>query len=262
MERFYVYGVVGASDMNNAALPSVGLKGNPVMALQCDEVAAIVSPLESERVRSSRADLSAHQEVVEHVAARMTILPLQFGVVMAGQAAVVDEFLVPHRDELAGMVADLTGKAEHRLKATYVGDVALLEVVKGNAAIRRLRDRVGSRAGAAGYHDRIRLGELVAAALETVKAQDARTILERAMRHAASAVVLSASRENVAMHAAFLVDGEALTRFDDDIESLASDLKGRLTFELVGPLAPWDFVSDDFEYHSDSPSPRSMSRSR
>jgi hypothetical protein len=241
--RCYVYGVVANSHDLDAVLGESGVKDASVTALVYRNIAAVISPLGSERVRRSRADLSAHEGVVEHVSASQTILPLQFGVVMPDEEAVVETFLAPQWEHFEAMIAALDGKHEYRLKARYVADVAIREVVETSAAIRRLQQRVRARSGAAGYHDRIRLGQLVAAELEQHKAEDAAEIVDRLGPYADSTVVLETRRDDVAVHAAFLVDDGARLRFDQALDALAADLNRRMTMELVGPLAPWDFVT-------------------
>lgn len=260
-DRSYVYGVVRKDTAGALAVPDGGLKGSPVNAVPCVDVAAIVSPLGSERVRSSRADLSAHQRVVEFVAANTTILPLQFGVVMPTGHAVIEEFLEPNHEELSLLLDEMAGKAELRLKATYVGDVALKDAVEGNGSIRRLQERIRSRGDAASYHDRIQLGELVAARLERIKAGEAAEIVDRLRRHVASTLVLPSRREDVAVHAAFLVEGARRQRFEAAVDALAKDLSQRMSFELVGPLAPWDFVDQNLAT-SQEPLPASATPGR
>lgn len=245
MERCYLYAVVDADSVGDLTLSSGGVKGAPVTTVPFGAVAAVVSPLGQERVRGSRADLSAHELVVEDLAATTTVLPLQFGVVLQGETAVVEDFLAPNEEELRRMVAALAGRTEHRLKARYLGDVALREAVEGSAEIRRLHQRIQGRGGEAAYHDRIRLGELVAAALDAVKARDAARILQRLERVVEGTVVLGARRDDVAVHAAFLVSDAGRAHFDEAVDSLARELSERMSFELVGPLAAWDFVSDD-----------------
>jgi hypothetical protein len=251
MERCYLYGVVRTEDGTDLAVPDGGMKGAPVSRLEWGGLAALVSPLGEERVRSSRADLSAHERVVEHVAARTTVLPLQFGIVLPDGQAVIDQVLEPMRGQLTQLLADLAGKSEHRLKATYIGDVALFEAIAGSRPIRRLQDRIRSKSEAASYAERIQLGELVAAALEQMKADDEADVVQRLGRYADATVVLPTRRDDVAMHAAFLVDHAAQVRFDEAVDSLARHLDQRMSFELIGPLAPWDFVSEGLAASSD-----------
>ncbi len=245
MERCYVYGLARPATIGDLAVPDGGLKGVPVNSVPYGDVAAIVSPLGSERVRSSRADLSAHERVVEYVAAGTTVLPLQFGVVMSSAGAVIKDLLEPNGPELSLLLDEMAGKVELRLKATYVGDVALRDAVAGDRSIRRLQERVRARGEVASYHDRIQLGELVVAALERVKADEADDVLGRLDGLAVATLVRNARRDDIALHAAFLVEDTARQQFDHAVDRLARDLGHRMSFELVGPLAPWDFVDQD-----------------
>ncbi|MDQ2815185.1 MAG: GvpL/GvpF family gas vesicle protein [Actinomycetota bacterium] len=240
-----MYGVVREGDVDDLTVPEGGLKGATVSGVAYAEVSAIVSPLSSERVRSSRSDLSAHQRVVEFLAANTTILPLQFGVVMPSEQAVKDDLLEPNRTELALLLDEMAGKVELRLKATYLGDVALQDAVESHSSIWRLQHRIQSRGEAASYHDRIQLGELVAEALDRIKDDEAAEIVARLGQHARAVQALNAGREDIAFNAAFLVEETSRHQFDNAVDTLASDWGHRMSFQLVGPLAPWDFVAQD-----------------
>src|ERR1700751_5444209 len=94
--RCYVYGGVGAGDDPELAVPGGGLRAAPVSAVACGPVMAVTSHLGEARVRPSRAELSAHQRVVEHVASPTTTLPMQFGVCWLSEKALLAEFLRPN----------------------------------------------------------------------------------------------------------------------------------------------------------------------
>jgi hypothetical protein len=241
--RCYLYGVVGAGAVRHWSM--VGVKGAEVVAIAHGPVAAVVSPLGDARVRSSRADLTAHQRVVEELAEQTTVLPMQFGVVMPDARAVVDELLVENGPDLAAELDRLTGKSEHRLRVTYHEDVAVGEVLAGDRRVQRLQERIRRQGKAAGYGDRIHLGELVAATLEQLKTDDRAAIIDELERHAEATAVLSDQRQDTVVHAAFLVDRSAAKEFDAAVEELAGRSAERMSFELVGPLAPWDFTGSE-----------------
>jgi hypothetical protein len=56
---------------------------------------------------------------------------------------------------------------------------------------------------------------------------------------------LPARSDTVALSAAFLVDTRRRRRFDDAVGKLATEQEDRMTFRVVGPLPPWDFVDLD-----------------
>ncbi|MBO0729293.1 MAG: GvpL/GvpF family gas vesicle protein [Acidimicrobiaceae bacterium] len=242
-ERCYVYGVIDRAEIPAVDAPN-GIDDAPITTLEHGPVAAVCSRLGDERVRPSRAHLSAHERVVESVADRITIVPLQFGVVWPTEQAVVDQLLAPRTDMLAQVVADLGGKREHRVKVTYRGDTALREAVAANPDIRRLQQFIRKRGIAASYGARIELGELTVAALDRIRADDVKTITRRLSPYAAAAVLLPHRRDDVAVHAGFLVEEKRRRRFDRAVDAIANDHQHRMSFGVVGPLAPWDFVGE------------------
>lgn len=243
-ERCYVYGVVRSRTDLELAVPGGGLRAAAVTAVECDPVVAVTSHLTEARVRPSRAELSAHQRVVEHVASRTTILPMQFGVCWPSEDALVDGFLGPNRDSLSHALDALADKREYRLKATYRGDTAVREAVAASPAIRRLQQRMRRSSSVRTYGARIELGELVSGEIERLRAADAAAIVSRLQPHADSSVVLPSRRADVPVHAGFLIDDARQAHFDGAVDSLAADLGERMSFELVGPLPAWDFVPD------------------
>jgi hypothetical protein len=256
-EGCYVYGVVNRCSDQELTVPDGGLRGAPVTAVECGPVMAVTSQLAGGRVRPSRADLSAHQRVVEHVASYTTILPMQFGACWLNEEALLDEFLRPHRDGLVHALDALAGKHEHRLKASYRGDTALREAVAASPAIRRLQQRIRRGGTAATYGTRIELGELVYGEIDRIRAADTDVILRRLEPYADLSVKLPTRKEDVVLHAGFLVDGKRQDKFDRALDSLADDLGARMSFALIGPLPPWDFVADGWDSPSESEARRS-----
>lgn len=234
----WLYGVVAADDLGAVPLPARGVLDAPVTTLVSGELAAVVSPIGPERVRSSRAQLTAHHEVVEHLAAFCAVLPVAFGMVAESGRQLMFDLLESQEASLALMLAEMAGKDEWRVTARYVGDVVLRDAVDKEPAIRRLRGRART------YGDQIRLGELVAAAVEQVRAGDAASLIRTLGAQVVAVEELSRKADDVAFHAAVLVDRRRSKAFDRVLGRLARESEGRLTFQVVGPLAPWDFVGD------------------
>lgn len=243
----YVYALARAGALDPEDLNEPGLAGEAVELAGHGDVVALVSPLGDHRPRSSRADVSAHHRVVEAAAEHATVVPLQFGVVEPSAEAVADELLAPRAEEFAALLDRLDGCAELRLKAVYHDGVDLREVVEGNARIRRLREQVLRGGAAGGVGQRIRLGEMVLADLQQRHEAQAVAILGRLEDHAVAVRRLSTGDEHGAVHAAFLVERGSAERFDEEVETLAAELADRLSLELIGPLAPWDFAQMDTE---------------
>lgn len=233
MSEVHVHGVVPASE------------GAPEGARRIAhrDVAALVSDLEPGERAGARL-LRAHWTLLEEIAARMTVLPVRFGTVLADDGAVVDAFLAPRHDRLAAELAALAGKVQLTVKGSYDEDVLLRDIVAREPAIARLRERVRGVPELAAYPQRIELGKLVAAAMETARERDAALVLERLEPAAAAASREPPGTPNTAVHAAFLVERERSREFEQAVDDLGRELQPRLRMRCIGPLPPYSFTRE------------------
>jgi hypothetical protein len=186
----------------------------------------------------------AHEAVVDTVAATAAVLPMRFPAVV-DEEGVVKELLAPHHDHFEAVLGELEGRVQFTLKGRYEQDVVLREVLEGHEEIHDLRDKVHELPEEASYYDRVRLGELVVAALVERRDDDAAQVLERLRPFAVSTVANPPGRPEDLVNAAFLVERERVRKFEDAVEDLGRDLIDRVRLRLLGPLAPYDFVPEE-----------------
>jgi hypothetical protein len=236
----YVYGLVRA----DLSVPPdlTGLDGAPVELLTQEGLGALVSAAPTERPLGTRDDLFAHEQVVDTVAAVATVLPMRFGSVVE-RSAVMDELLAPHRDELVGSLDELDGHVQYTVKGRFQQDVVLREVILEDPEIARLRERVQGVPEEASYQDRLRLGELVVGALEDRGQREGRRMHEALSGLAAASVARPSGDPEQLLDSAFLVPRDRVEEFEQAVDRLGSETAGSVRFRLIGPLAPYDFVS-------------------
>jgi Gas vesicle synthesis protein GvpL/GvpF len=237
--QLLVYGVVRAGSLPRVDVP--GVEGAPVSTVETGALAALAGSVSEVPVRTTRAHLSAYRDVLAEAADRTTVIPARFGTVMT-EAAVRAELLERRGEELAALLERLEGKVELSVKAVYDEELLLREVVAASADVGALRARTRRLTPAAGYYDRIRLGELVAAGVEQRRTADAARILEALRPHAADVSAGEALVDRVAVQAAFLVERHLLSRFDAELERVAAAVAPRLRLRCVGPLPPYSFA--------------------
>lgn len=235
----YVYGIVRSGTIERRSLEGIG--DAAVETVAAGELAAIVSLLPSGALRVRRRDLVRHLHVLEAVFDETTIVPCAFGTVLPNEDAVRQDLLDARREELVDLLGRLDGSVQVNVKATYDEEIVLREVLGEEPEIRRLNERT-RQVGDAGYFDRIRLGELVAAAVAARREHDAHDALERLSTHVEDVVVEEPGPDHV-LRASFLLARDAFRRFDDELDALARERAPRLRFELIGPLPPTAFVS-------------------
>jgi hypothetical protein len=231
----YVYGVVATDSISG--VDAKGVAGAPVKVVGHGDLAALVSDAPAE-FRIKRADLRSHLEVLEQAFAHTTVVPCAFGTVVGSSDALTASLLTDRREELRDALARLEGNAQLNVRATYVEDALMREVVAEDGEIAALRAHARDRPG---YHEQLHLGEVVATAVAARRRRDRARLLGR-LADLAGEFVTEEGDELTALKASFLVPRADVRRFESVLEALARDEHHRLTIELVGPLPPTAFA--------------------
>ncbi|MGN6662955.1 MAG: GvpL/GvpF family gas vesicle protein [Solirubrobacterales bacterium] len=241
MSARYVYGVVRAGDRPPSE--GLGLGGAPLELVSADGVAALTSEIPGEYLEAGRDELLTHSRVLEEALQRgSVVLPMRFGVVMPDAEAVCEELLDPHRDGLRAQLEEMEGKVEVNLKALHDEQRILAEIVRENPEVAELRAALQGKPQEATYYERIRLGELVAQALDEKRAETAPAIVEALTPYAIAVEVGEPVHERMALNASFLVDRGRLEEFDRAVDEVGEREGGRIRLKYTGPLPPHSFV--------------------
>jgi hypothetical protein len=172
------------------------------------------------------------------------VLPLRFGVVIADRQAVNDELLAGRNAELAARLDALAGKAEMQLKGTFREEPLLRTVLSEDPALARLAARVKALPDAAAHFERIRLGELIAQAVQAHADTAAHEITSALQPHAVALSVGQRQNERMAINAAFLVSDDRMDEFDAAVEKLGKRFGAAMELRLIGPMPPHSFVEE------------------
>jgi gas vesicle protein GvpL/GvpF len=245
----YVYGIVPADAEPPRGAEGVGDPAGEVSTVRHGAVAGIITDLQPEAELGTRRDLLRHSRLLDRIAVSTPVLPVRFGSVLSAPApgAVVDELLAPHHDELETALSALRDRAQFTVKARYVEDAVLREVVAEEPEIARLRETVNALPPDAAYYERIRLGELIVHAVERRREGDAAALFDQLSPYAAAAVWRPASTEEGIADAALLVDHDRWPALERAVEGVARRGAGRIVMRMLGPIAPYDFTNDVLE---------------
>ena len=240
----YVYGVADAAVELPA--PLKGIDGQEVSLVVHGRCAALVSDLAADRPLGTRDDLMGHQGVLEQVVdAGGTVLPFRFGGALTDREAVVQELLAPNEETFVQQLERLRGHVELRIKARYVEDAVLREMVQEEPEIAELNQRVRELPEDAAYYDRVRLGELIAQAFTRRREQDGQGLLDALAPRATAVAQRELSREDDVLDAGFLIDRKEREAFEKLVEEVGEGNSGRIRLRLAGPLPPYDFVGQE-----------------
>lgn len=235
----YVYGIV-----EHAAAPpgEPGVHGAALRIIQGPTAAALVSDVSADDLRMGRSEALAHARVLEAAVAHGTVLPMRFGVVMDGPEEVQRRLLSDHDDELRTQLETFAGKLEVNLRVLYDEAALMRQVVREEPEVARLREALRGQPEDATYFERIRLGELVAQAVQRIREVDARRIVDALAPAAVDVSIGDPAHERIALSASFLVERRRLDEFDRRLDQIAAEHAERMRFKYTGPLAPHSFV--------------------
>ncbi|MFH8655833.1 GvpL/GvpF family gas vesicle protein [Streptomyces afghaniensis] len=234
----YVYGIAASS---HPGLPEgmggVGDPPRPVRILREGDLAAVVSEA-PEGLRPKRKDLLAHQNVLSEAGAAGCVLPMRFGSVAPDDNSIT-AVLAERAEHYKERLRALDGRVEYNVKANHVEEAVLHQVMAENPDIRGLAE-ANRQAGGGSYDDKIRLGEMVAAAVKAREAEDA-AALQRVLEPAAEAVSVGPESTGWLANVSFLVDRESAENFLAAVEEARKELP-HLEVRINGPLPPYSFV--------------------
>jgi hypothetical protein len=238
-----MYCIIRCPEPRQFTTRGIGERGDVVHTVSFMSLAAVVSDSPVIEYDSSRRNMMAHTLVLEEVMREFTILPVRFGTVAPGVEAIQEKVLKRRYGELNGLLNEMEGRVELGLKAFWYEEVIFHEVVEENPAIRSLRDSLMGRTAEETYYDRIRLGEMVEAAMAKKRDEDAEKILARLRPLVYQTRANKVITDRMVVNAAFLVEEGRGLEFDQAIQQLDAEMGRRLIFKYVGPVPPYNFVN-------------------
>ena len=238
----YVYGVLPA-DTEVGELPQ-GLDGAAVELLELEQVAAAVSEIAIDRPPGRRAEIMAHTAVLDALAGYAAVVPVQFGSIMADADSVFADLLAPHHDRFVAVLDRLRGTHQYDVRVRYHEQQGLVEVVSAHPEIADLRARTKDLEPGAVHPDLVRLGELVARAMEEQRDADAQDVWQAIAPHVLADVPRRVGGVEDVMDVAVLVADDAVEGLEESLEVLAEAVHERMRIRLMGPTAPYDFTEE------------------
>jgi hypothetical protein len=249
---YYVYGV---TDSGAALSGDVkGLRDGGVSLFARQGCAAIVSELDGDRPLGTRDDLTAHHRVLSALlAAGDTVLPFRFGAALDGTDAVVTDLLTLNEEYFRSRLEALRGRVELRLKCRYVLERVLREILGDEPEIAALSRRLRGVPEAAGYHECLRLGELVARSLTRRRQDDAERLLGALTPWAKAVARQETGGDDQVLDAGFLIDEADRSAFEQRVDLLGAENAGPIRLRLTGPIPPYDFAGQEGMTWASSP---------
>ena len=166
----YIYCVAHAQPFEKAgspfSTPGIGGRDKAVRIVKYDDLVAVVSDAPQDDYAVTRENLLAHQRVITQAMTRSDVLPVSFGTVADSDQQVQEQLLHGAADDLHRALEEVQGCIELERQVLWNEERLFSAIVAENDDIRALRDSLDGQPPEATQYECIRLGELVAAAVQ------------------------------------------------------------------------------------------------
>lgn len=246
----YLYGVTYAQPFTGdlEAFQAHGIAGRPVRVVRQADLAAIVSDSPSDQYDVTHENVTAHESVVEEVMQRADVLPVSFGTVANNDQEVQERLLQREAGELHHQLERVKNRVELGIKALWEQDALFAQIAAEDSDIQQLREQIVGTTPEETYDLRLQLGEFTDAAIEARREQDSAAILDALSPLAVDLRTNNIITDMMIVNASFLVDKSQVQAFADKVNALQQAYAGRMFFQFVGPLPPYNFVSIAVEW--------------
>jgi len=239
----YIYCVTDAAEEESFGPLGIGGRGDELTMITHRDITAVVSDSPVTRYRVSRDNSLAHEQAIEAVFKRHTVLPVRFCTIAENEAT-VRAILEREYEEFRALLVEMRNKVEVGVKAIFHETLIYQEILERYGEIRRRKEAVAALPPRKAQWHLVEIGRLVEAALETEKAR-VREAIVGALRGICHDYRLSDRLlgERMIVNAAFLVDRDREAAFDREMEGLAERYGERVIFRYVGGFPPFSFVN-------------------
>ena len=243
-EGRYIYGIIRNSEKINFGQIGIGNRNDHVYGVVYKDICAVVSSSPIIQYEARRANMIAHQKVLEEVMKRFNVLPVRFSTISPhdNDDAIIC-ILTEDYTRLDDLLHKMKGKKELGLKVIADEKKIYENIIQKYDNIRSLRDKLINQPSDKIHYQRVKVGEMVAEALkkeiETYKNQ----ILDILSTIAEDVKITDNYGNLMILNAAFLIKEIKEPDFDTAVNDLDKKYGEIMTFIYVGTLPPYNFVN-------------------
>ncbi len=235
----YMYAIVPGAE--ERSFGQIGLNGAKVYTISGNQASAVVSDIPIGKIRPERKKFAAHQVVLKTLLDRGDLLPMVFGNISYGTAA-VKKFLDQNESAISRALKRVSGKVEMGLRVNLDVPNIFEYLVRTYEELRIARDQFLRPNREPTQDEKIELGRLFQNILESTRDQHMETV-SKALAACCSEIKRNKCvDEREVMNLACLVDRDAVEKLKDGVFKAASLFDDNIAFDYNGPMAPHKFV--------------------
>lgn len=186
--------------------------------------------------------LVSHQQLVEKVMAKYTIIPMRLGT-FAGSDEEVREILSKGYRTIKDIFERAKDSIEIDIVATLNDIKSFMQDVSEEDEIRQLKRSLLNKEGGITIDDQMKVGVLVKRHLDKKKEMLAGQIQAALCEIAQNLKAHDLMDDKMVLNTAFLLDKNRQKEFEHKLDELNEKFEDKLNFRCVGPLPPYSFYT-------------------
>jgi hypothetical protein len=155
----------------------------------------------------------------------------------------VQRILQAEYDRFRELLIQMKDKTELGVKAVFKEEVIYKDIMEKYEYIRVLKEKIADLPPERTHHQRMKIGEMVEAALQQEKQIVEEDILNTLSPLAVEVKTNNPYGELMIINAAFLVEKEKEAEFDHHVQELGNKYGEKVNFKYVWSLPPFNFVN-------------------
>ncbi len=235
--KLYAYGIIDSPQSIDE--PLEGLLGAPVYNVPYGDIGIAVSELSPQAAVKIEESILKHEEVVERLMERFTVLPMRLSTVFNGK----EELLAKVKNFYEDFVKNLDrvrNKSEFGIKVIWAGNIIKERIIHAHEKESPLADP--TQPGTNFMRDKFEKYQIDKEFDE--EAGRCIAILDGFLNRIASEKKIEKLKtDNLLLSAAYLVDHEKRDDFETAFEVLRNSQGGDLKYLLSGPWPPYNFIT-------------------
>lgn len=220
-------------------LEQTGIDKEHLFTIEYKDILAIVSSSPYKVHDITPENLFTHEGVIREIMDKADVLPFNFGNVMKSREDLI-KFLDGTYTHIQKIFKKISGRIELGLKA-FIKNERFNEEIE-NSEIKRLKKLIANMDEKKAFSLKVELGRLVKSSLERKQSEYEEKILNLLKQYCADAKSNNCSTVKMILNAAFLIDKNTQTYFDEKVNEIIEQYEDILEFKYTGPWPPYNFV--------------------
>lgn len=235
----YIYCFIREKEKITFGNSTISNLNAPVYTITCKNISAVVSDAPIIDYDPTRKKILSHQEIVNKVMDKYTIIPVAFGTV-ANNRKNVEAIINSYYEEFDELLDYFKDKMEVGLRVTWDKDYFNTDIETDE--IKTLKELVSGKEENRVLDEKVQLGKLVEAEILSKRKEYEKNIYKQLKSLSVNSKLKEQIPIKTVFNAYFLIEKSMEAAFDKEVGSLSEVYQSKLNFNYTGPWPPYNFV--------------------